>query len=451
MTHSEITALLKKEMIPATGCTGPTAYALAAANCRPYMTAPPEEIHVSVSPAYLKMGLGVATPGTTRRGIEIAIAIGLTGGDPDAGLQVLQCTTPQQIEEGCALADQGVITVDSATGVHGIYVRCEVVTKRETVIALVEKTHDGVAYVMVNGEMAFKTDGAADTPRIEDKPDSLSLDDIFAYVERASLEEVSFLLNGYRMNLALAEDGLKQGLGMGSGRALLRKSLVERSSFEDSVSTAGQSAVVNISENPLACLPQDPAEKSDILVSAASDARMGGSHLPAMAAMGDGNQGITALLPVGVYAEWKGASELETVRALAFSCLMLFYVKMHIGRAAATCMCAIAASAGAAAGIGKIQGLDRKQICAAVKNTIVPLTGMLCDGAKNACALKMSIAVKTAISSIALAAFDVEAGAFDGIAADSLEQTVSNIANVVNQSMDIMDQLMVETMLKTTG
>ena len=437
MTHSELTALLRKEMTLATGCTGPTAYALASANCRDYMTAPAKNIDVYVSPAYLKMGFGVATPGTDRKGIEIAVAAGLVCGDPKAGMQVLKSTTPEDMDAAAKFEAQGIIKVHNAKGKHGVYVLCEVTTANETVSSLVEKTHDGVVWIKVDGEVKFEGRTAEDEPRLEDNPDALKLEDIFQYVENASFEEVGFILEAYRTNLALAEDGLKKGLGLGTGQALLKKSLRER----------GMNDGDDVFADPLSCLPDDPAVRSDILVSAASDARMGGSSFPAMAAMGDGNQGITASLPIGAYGELGGHSELETARALALSCLMLFYVKMNIGRAAAMCLCAIAASAGVAAGVGKLTGLSNDQIKAAVKNTITPLTGMVCDGAKGGCALKMSIAVKTAISGVSLAAGGVEMDVYDGLSDKTLEQTVANITDLANRSLDTMDDLMVETIL----
>ena len=437
MTHSELTALLRKEMTLATGCTGPTAYALAAANCRRYMTAPAETIEVCVSPAYLKMGVGVATPGTDRKGIEIAAAAGLVCGDPDAGMQVLKNASPEDIEKAAELADSGIIKVRNAMGKRGVYVLCEIATANETVSSLVEKTHDGVAWIKVNEKTVFEAKAAEEAPRLEDDPEALKLNDIFEYVSTASLEEVGFILDAYRVNRALAEDGLKKALGLGSGKALLRKSLKDR----------GMEESEEIFNDPLAYLPDDPAECTDILVSAASDARMGGSSLPAVAAMGDGNQGITATLPIGVFGELGGHTELETARALALSCLMLFFVKMNIGRAAAMCLCAIAASAGVAAGLGRLNGLSEEQIKAAVKNTITPLTGMVCDGAKGGCALKMSVAARTAISSVSMAAYGVEVGFYDGISNDSLEETIANITDLANSSMDTMDNLMVETIL----
>lgn len=439
MDHQEITALLRKEIEPVTGCTGPTAYALAAAACRPYLTAPVRSIRVYVSPAYLKMGFGVATPGTAETGIEIATAAGLTGGDPDAGMQVLKHTTDQHIRQAGELLKRIKLTVCSAPGEKGVYVRDEIETAAETVEAVVSHTHDGLRLIRVNGKEVFRRDPAQEEERIEDHPDRLSLDDVFDYADSCTLEETGFLLEHYRTNLALAEDGIRGGYGMQTGRALLRQAWKGREQPPD------------LLERPLDYLPTDMEQRIRILVSGASDGRMGGSRLPAVAAMGDGNQGLTLLLPLGVAGEALGSGTSATARAMALGTLMLFYVKMHIGRAAATCLCAIAAAAGVAAGYGRLRGLDRRQIEAAVKNVISPLTGMLCDGAKNACALKMSVAAATALQAVELAEMGSEAGYWDGVCDDTLADTVAGVTALVNETMDYMDDCMVRVILNKSS
>ena len=451
MTHQEITELLHKEIVPVTGCTGPTAYALAAAACRPYVTGRIRSYKIFVSPAYLKMGFGVATPGTERTGIAIATAAGFIGGEADLGMQVLLHTTAEHIRKASEMADSGVFRIAAAEGETGVYVRNEIVTDRETVLSVVRRTHDGLSLVQVNGENVFVAPPAVLESRIEDHPDSLSLRDIYAYAESCTPEETAFLMDNYRVNLALAEDGLRGGYGLQTGRALLMQTFHANTTCRPATGTARSLFPVypkDLFEDPFRYLPKNPEERMNILVTAASDARMGGSRLPASAAMGDGNQGITLLLPIGVYGESLGKTDAEITRAMAFGALMLFYVKMHIGRAAAMCLCAIAASAGAAAGIGFLKGLERAQIEAAVKNVISPLAGMLCDGAKNACALKMSIAAKSAVQSVELASLGVEAGYFDGVCDDSLEDTVLAITDIANETMDFVDDCMVRTILK---
>lgn len=435
MNHSEITDLLHKEIVPVTGCTGPTAYALAAAACRRYLTGSIKSINVYVSPAYLKMGFGVATPGTSDTGIEIATAAGLIGGDPDAGMQVLKRTTEKHLEQAVEMCRQNMISVHSAKGEKGVYVRTEIETERETVMAVVSHTHDGLRLIQVNGNDVFRTDHAEEEERIEDHPDRLTLDDIFRYADSCTLAEVGFLLDCYRTNLALAEDGIRGGYGMKTGRALLRQCL------------HGQEDPHDLFERPLDHLPAAMEERIAILVSGASDGRMGGSRLPAVAAMGDGNQGLTLLIPIGVAGEAMHQGELQTARAMALGALMLFYVKMHIGRAAAMCLCAIAASAGVAAGYGYLKGLSEAQIKAAVKNVISPLAGMLCDGAKNACALKMSIAASSALQAVRLAEMGAEVGFYDGVSDERLEDTVSNVTHLANETMDYMDDCMVRVIL----
>jgi len=436
MTHEELTKLLHQEMLPATGCTGPTAYALAAAAAKPYLTADVKEIKVYVSPAYLKIGFGVATPGTPQPGIETPTAIGLLAGDAKLGLQVLTNVTDADIKEAAKIVDSGIIRVMSAPGKQGVYIRDEITTANETVTTVVEHMHDNITLIKVNNDVKFEggasASGEEPEERLEDHPDRLKLADIFEYVKTAELDEVKFLLDGYKMNLALAEDGLKGGFGLKTGRALLRKSFLGKEEPKD------------LFENPMKYMPTEITEKANILVSAASDGRMGGSRLPAMAAMGDGNQGLTAMIPVGVAGELMGKDDLEIARAIALSCLMLFFVKMNIGRASAICLCAIAASAGVAAGVSYLRGYDENTIKAAVKNCISPLTGMLCDGAKNACAMKMSIAANTAIVSADMAGYGVEAGFYDGVCDDTLEQTVACICKIATRSMDMLDGFMVD-------
>lgn len=438
MDHNEITALLRQEIEPVTGCTGPTAYALAAAACRQYLTAPVQSIRVYVSPAYLKMGFGVATPGTTETGIEIATAAGLTGGSPAAGMQVLKSTTDEHIRQAEELLKQVQVSVFSSPGEKGVYVRDEIETAAETVEAVVSHTHDGLRLIRVNGQEVFRRDPAKEEERIEDHPQRLSLADVFDYADSCTLEEAGFLLEHYRTNLALAEDGIRGGYGMKTGQALLRQAWVGREQPPD------------LLERPLDYLPADMEKRIRILVSGASDGRMGGSRLPAVAAMGDGNQGLTLLLPLGVAGEALASGRLATARAMALGALMLFYVKMHIGRAAATCLCAIAAASGVAAGYGRLRGLDREQIKAAVKNVISPLTGMLCDGAKNACALKMSVAAATALQAVELAEMGSEPGYYDGVCDETLEDTVSGVTDLVNETMDYMDDCMVRVILNKT-
>lgn len=438
MTRSEITHLLKSEMLPALGCTGPTAYALATACCKPYLTAEPTEIKIYVSPAFLKIGFGVATPGTSMPGIEIAAAIGLLAGDWTLGLQVLKPCTQEDMDRAYQLVECKIIQVLCAWEKTGVYVRAEITTPNEQTLAVVEHTHDGVSLVQVNGETKFSAE-VEEEAVAEEPAANLTPEAVFDYVEHAPIDELGFLLDGYRMNVELAEDGLKQAFGLGSGCAFLKEYWRERGIPED------------LFQHPLDYLPDTLPERARVLVAGASDARMGGSRMPALAAMGDGNQGITATLPIGAAAELLGASEEETIRALTLSSLLLFYIKGHIGRAAAFCMCAIAASAGVAGGVGYLKGLNQAQICAAVKNVISPLAGMLCDGAKNGCALKMTIATSTALTAVNLAEDNVELGFFDGMVDDSLSDTVSCITGLACESMELLDKSMVDAILEKTA
>ncbi|MCI8649639.1 MAG: serine dehydratase subunit alpha family protein [Anaerotruncus sp.] len=437
MDQKKLTMLLKKEMVPALGCTGPTAYALATACCRPYLTGALQEVKIYVSPTFLKVGFGVATPGTATPGIEIAAAVGLIGGDYTLGLQVLTPTTDADMKQAKRLVDSGILRVLCDWEKRGIYIRAEVISTKETIVAVVEHTHDGVSLIQVNDEVKFRAEIVGEEDP-EYSSEQLTLDAIFSYVETVDSADIRFLLDGYRMNLQLAEAALKEPFGLSSGRAYLKQQWNGRKAPED------------LFKRPMDYLPEDIVERSKILVATASDGRMGGCRLPAMAAMGDGNQGLTATLPVGTAGTLMGKSEEQICRALALSCLMLFYIKIHIGRAAAFCQCAISASAGVAAGVSYLQGAEREKICGAVKNAISTLAGILCDGAKNGCALKMATATTTAFTSVDLAGAGVQMGYFDGICDDTLEETVFCITQIATKSMELLDHCMVDGILYKT-
>ena len=433
MNCEDFTKLLKKEVVPALGCTGPTAYALAAACCKPYTTEQLKSMDIYVSPAFLKIGFGVATPGTSEPGIKLSAAIGFIGGDHKLGIQVLQPVTADDIRLAEKWVADGRFHVLCDWDKTGVYVRAEAVTKNERVTAVVEKKHDGVSLIAVDGKDVFTAEIKDETSENGDA--ELALEDIFKYIRTVDTNELRFLLDGYRMDLAIAEDGLKQKFGLQSGRAYLAEYWRNKQTPAD------------LFEDPMKYLPDTLESKAKILVAAASDARMGGSRLPATATMGDGNQGLTAILPVGAAAELYGVSEDKTIRAIALSCLLLFYVKVNIGRAAAFCLCAIAAAGGVAGAICYLRDMDEKQIEASVKNVIAPLAGMLCDGAKNGCAIKMAIASTAAINAAELAGDGVQVGYYDGVADDSLKDTVQCISGVATRSMELLDRCMTEAIL----
>ena len=434
MNQNEITALLKKEMAPALGCTGPTAYGLATACCRPYVKGELKKIRMFVSPPFLKMGFGVASPGSPRPGIDIAAALGFVGGDYKRGLQVLTTTTAEDMKEAQRLVDEGKVEVYCVWDKKGIYVRAEVATEETSALAVVEHRHDGVSLIQVNGEDVFK---AEISPEEEISYGDLTLDDIFTYIDNVPVEDIRFLKDeGLQICLTLAEAALKEPYGLASGRAFLKEYWSARGIPED------------LFERPMDYLPDDILNRAKVLVAAASDGRMGGCKLPAYTAMGDGNQAVTAMIPVGVTGQLTGATEDSICRALALSCLMLFFIKLNIGRVCAFCLCAIAASAGAASGYGYLRGFGREQIQNAVKNVISPLAGMLCDGAKNGCALKMAIAATTALIAADLARDNVYAGFYDGVCDDSLEETVACITQIATKSMDQLDKYIAEGILE---
>jgi len=424
MERKDITSILRREVAPALGCTGPTAYALAMARCRPYMTAEPRLIRVYLSPTFLKIGFGVATPGTPEPGIAMAAAIGLFGGDYTLGLEVLNTATHDDIEAARNLLRENRVKVMCDWSKTGIYVRGEVETSNETISAVVAGMYDSIISVSVNGKEVFHADRDERNHDLDIR--ALTPEEIFAYVRSINPDEIGFLKKAIEMNKTLALDGLKNKYGLNIGRTLLAESF------------AG-TPPADLYDNPLKYLPDDLALRSKILVTAGSDARMGGSELPAMTIMGDGNQGITATLPVALAGEKYGVSEETVIRSLAMSYLIAFYIKANIGRTAAICHCVASASAGVAASIAFMRGGSDDRIKAAVKNVLAPLAGLLCDGAKPGCALKMGLAVTEAISAAVFALNGVEVGFYDGVADETLEYTLKNVSVLAQQSQSVLE------------
>lgn len=434
MNHQDITEMLRREIVPALGCTGPTAYALAGARCRPYLTAEVESIDVYVCPEQLKIGFGVATPGTKEPGIGIAAAMGVLGGDYKRGFGVLETTNSSHVEKALSMVGRGQVKIHCDWDQpYDIYVREEVKTANESIVAVVAGAYDRIVSVSKDGREIFRID--VPETAVSGSEDQLKPDLIFDYIDKVDTTELKFLLDGYHLNYRLAEVGLKNNYGLQAGRSYLVSIFAQDSLPED------------LFEDPMRYLPSSLIERSKILVAAASDARMGGSRNAAMAAMGDGNQGITALIPVGLAAEEVEASSDTTIRALALSCLITFYVKLNIGRTSAFCMCGMAASTGVAAAISYLRGMSEQEIRAASKNTIATLAGILCDGAKNSCALKMAISVVSAIGASDLARLGSEVGYYDGVAAAGLEETVNCVADIARTSKKSLDTSIVQNIL----
>ncbi len=404
----ELLEILTKEVRPALGCTGPTSIAFAAAAARQAVGGTPRKAVVRMDKDTYKNSLCVGIPGTDRMGIDISVALGAVAGDADAGLEVLNKVTPD--DEKRAVEFMQNVDVDIFWEYAGVGLRIEaaVETEKGTGTAIVAKTHTNVVYLEANGKVLLDDRASLEGTSFDYSKDTIlkySLSDLFRFAETVPLEDIDFLKKGVELNRRLAKEGLADGIGGGFGAA-----------YRD------------LSRGDLVM-------KVKSYTAAASDARMGGLGFPAMSCATSGNVGITGMLPLVVMAEELGLSEEKMLRAVALSYLLTILMKSRIGRLSAICACAIAAGIGVAAGASML--LDGDVDCAdrAIQNIAGSLTGIVCDGAKYGCALKLSAAAGMAIESALLAKSGYVVPKGDGLVCDNADESMAAIGRLAQEGM----------------
>lgn len=416
----QIIALVKREVVPAIGCTEPIAVALCVAKATETLGVKPEKINVWLSANILKNAMGVGIPGTGMIGLPIAIALGALIGKSEYQLEVLKDSTPEAVEAGKHFIDEKRISIalkPDITEKLYIEVRCEAGENWAT--AVVAGGHTSFVYVARNGEVLLDKQTASGEEEEEAIPD-LNLRKVYDFAMTAPLDEIHFILETARLNKAAAERSFQGNYGHGLGKML-------RGTYEHKV--MGDSVFSHILS----------------YTSGACDARMAGAMIPVMSNSGSGNQGISATLPVLVYAEENGKSEEELIRALMLSHLTVIYIKESLGRLSALCGCVVAAT-GSSCGITWLMGGSYEQITYAVQNMIANLTGMICDGAKPSCALKVTTGVSTAVLSAIMAMENRCVTSVEGIIDADVDQSIRNLTRIGSQGMNETDRLVLDIM-----
>lgn len=416
----QIIALVKREVVPAIGCTEPIAVALCVAKATETLGMKPEKINVWLSANILKNAMGVGIPGTGMIGLPIAIALGALIGKSEYQLEVLKDSTPEAVEAGKHFIDEKRISIalkPNITEKLYIEVRCEAGENCAT--AVVAGGHTSFVYVARNGEVLLDKQAASGEEEEEAVPD-LNLRKVYDFAMTAPLDEIRFILDTARLNKAAAERSFQGNYGHGLGKML-------RGTYEHKV--MGDSVFSHILS----------------YTSGACDARMAGAMIPVMSNSGSGNQGISATLPVLVYAEENGKSEEELIRALMLSHLTVIYIKESLGRLSALCGCVVAAT-GSSCGITWLMGGTYEQITYAVQNMIANLTGMICDGAKPSCALKVTTGVSTAVLSAIMAMENRCVTSVEGIIDADVDQSIRNLTKIGSQGMNETDKLVLDIM-----
>lgn len=419
--REQIIALINREVVPAIGCTEPIAVALCVAKATETLGKRPEKIKALLSANILKNAMGVGIPGTGMIGLPIAIALGALIGKSDYQLEVLKDCTPEAVEEGKKLIDAQTICIGLKEEIEEkLYIEIICKAGDEEATAIISGGHTNFIYVSHDENVLLNKQATATS---EEAEQALELDmrKVYDFATTSPLDELRFILETKRLNKAAAERSFQGNYGHQLGKIL--------SSSKCEQQMLGSNTFTHILS----------------YTSAACDARMGGAMIPVMSNSGSGNQGITATLPVVVYAEDNQKSEEELIRALTLSHLTVIYIKQSLGRLSALCGCVVAAT-GSSCGITYLMGGSYDQITFAVQNMIANLTGMICDGAKPSCALKLSSGVSTAVFSAILAMEGKCVSSVEGIIDNDVDQSIRNLTKIGSQGMNETDKLVLEIM-----
>lgn len=431
--RAEIIELVKREVKPALGCTEPAAVSLAVARSHEALREAgyknPEKIEVEVSANILKNGMGVGIPGTGIVGLRIAAALGVTCGRSCYGLEVLKEVGAGSIDEAKEMVRQNMVAISLADTPKKLYIKARLLSGGHSATTVIEEDHDNITSVQLDGIevrqdqsravcVSHEVKGEAERSIMDYK---LSVKEIVEFVKSVPFGEIEFILESVTMNRALADEGLKGNYGLNVGRTIMEN--MKGKILGDSLLTYAMA-----------------------VTSAASDARMDGCTLPAMSNSGSGNQGITATLPVISFAEREGAEKETLARALILSHLVAIHIKGYLGKLSALCGCVIA-STGSSCGIVYLRGGGYREVCNAIKNMVGNITGMVCDGAKAGCALKVASGVSSAVQSAILAMNGICVASRDGIIEESIEKTIENLGVIGSRGMAGTDKMILDIMV----
>ncbi len=432
--QAEIIELIRKEVKPALGCTEPIAVALAVAKAMEIIEASTScadgwryadcySIKVEVSGNILKNGMGVGIPGTGMVGLHIASALGAVCGKSSYGLEVLHDLDEKSIAQAKAIVTAGKVTVGIADTPLKLYVKATITDNdNNKAYAVIENDHDNIVETAFGDTVltsARKQEACVEQKTTLDY--KLTVKEIFEFASTVAYEDIEFILESRTLNMALAEEGLRGSYGLRVGQAICASANKE-------------------------VFGGDFLSYAMALTAAASDARMAGCTLAAMSNSGSGNQGITVTMPVIAYSIKYKTSDEQLARALVLSHLVAIHIKGYLGKLSALCGCVIA-STGSSCGLVYLRGGDYEQVCSAIKNMIGNITGMVCDGAKVGCAMKVASGVSSALQSAVLAREGMCISEHDGIIEKDIEKTIQNLGKIGSVGMQHTDNMILDIMV----
>ena len=414
--------LIHREVAPAIGCTEPIAVALCTARATELLGELPEKIDVLLSANVLKNAMGVGIPGTGGMiGLPIAVALGAIVGKSEYNLEVLKESNDEAVERGRKYIAEERISVALKENIsEKLYIEISCRAGENSSMAIISGGHTNFIYEEKNGQVLLNNSAGSSAESATEEVE-LNLRKVYDFAMTSPVEELTFILEAKELNKAAAEASLKGNYGHCLGKAFRGDG--------DNKTVMGNTVYSRIVS----------------YTAAACDARMAGAMIPVMSNSGSGNQGITSTLPVVVYAEEVGANQEQTIRALILSHLTVIYIKQSLGRLSALCGCVVAAT-GSSCGIAYLMGGEYEHVTYAVKNMIANLTGMICDGAKPSCALKLASGVSMAVLSAMMAKAGQCVSSLEGIIDDDVDRSIRNLTRIGREGMNETDKLILSIM-----
>ena len=413
---------LKKEVVPSEGCTEPIAIAYAASIAAEHLKGEIKEVNIYLSKNVIKSALGVGIPGTGGVGIEIAAALGISIQKSYKKLTILSNFTEDELKKAKEIVDKNIINIKQKNTNKALYIEVELLSETSKAKVIIEDTHTNVTLIECDDEIIMDNNSEV-SEDLEEDYKLFKIADIYNFAKEVDFDDIKFILESAKMNEKVSEEGLKGDYGLQVGSKIIQK------------------GNFNLFSN-------DASNKIIAASAAASDARMDGCAMPIMTTAGSGNQGIACSIPVAQTARLLDKSEEELARALVLSNLVTIRIKKHMGRLSPLCGAGIAGATGASCGITYLLGGDLENINYCINNMISDLSGMICDGAKETCALKIATGTNAAIQCANLAINGISATANDGIVAKDVEETIESIETLIQNGFKNVDDTILNIMLE---
>lgn len=417
--EKKLLQVIKNETKPAVGCTEPVAVALAAATAAKYLKEDFNKINIKVSKNIFKNGKSVTIPNTHKCGIDIAAALGAICGDSEAGLLVFKDVNDEYVMRAEQLIEAGQVEVTPLYGGDTVFVEANLQGKNNSATVIIRRAHTNIEKITVNDKVIFQEIDEEAKGVESDFIKNFTIKELREIAETIDIHELAFIKEGITMNKKAAMEGLKIKEGLKWGASLLKLQ---------------EEGIVG----------KDLANTARILTAAGSDIRMSGGNCPIMTSGGSGNQGLGVILPIVVVAEDKNICEERLLRAIFLAHGVNLFVKKHTGKLSAMCGCAIAAGIASSVGITWLLGGNEEQIEGTVQNILANLTGMVCDGAKESCAIKLSTSSAEAVISAYLALNNTVVPFKTGIIGNDVEKTIMNLEVLCKDAFVKVDDAMID-------